>query len=129
MRIGRWAPVVGWMALIFFLSAQSQIPTPQQRWLDLFLEKAGHTLEFAILATLLTRALAPGRNARGRAFLLAVVFCWLYALSDEFHQSFVPGRTADWSDVLFDWGGAIGGAWLWIRRRAVGDQAAPSHQV
>ena len=129
MRIRRWAPVVGWMALIFFLSAQSQFPTPQQRWLDLLLEKAGHAFEYAILAALLTRALASGRNARGRAFLAAVVFSWLYALSDEFHQSFVPGRTAGWSDVLFDWIGAMGGAWLWIRRRAVCDNATQSREV
>jgi VanZ family protein len=129
MGIRRWAPVVGWMALIFFLSAQSQFPSPQQRWLDLFLEKAGHTIEFAILAALLTRALAPVRNVRGRAFLVAVAVSWLYALSDEFHQSFVPGRNAGWSDVLFDWIGAVGGAWLWTRHRAAGDKETQSRQV
>jgi VanZ family protein len=48
---------------------------------------------------------------------VAVFLAWLYALSDEFHQLYVPGRTADWTDILFDWLGAAVGAWLWWRWR------------
>jgi len=104
------------MALIFVLSAQAQLPTPETRWLDAVLEKSAHTFEFAVLAALLMRALAPRAAVRWRAFGLAVLLAWLYALADEFHQSFVPGRSADWMDILFDWLGAALGAGLWMYR-------------
>jgi VanZ family protein len=120
MKIGKWGPVVVWMAVIFFLSAQKQLPTPEQRWLDAILEKSAHTIEYAILAALLLRALEPEKRGRWRVFMLAVLGAWLYSLSDEFHQSFVPGRSADWSDIVFDWLGAgIGalvGLYLWNSR-------------
>jgi VanZ family protein len=116
-QIGKWGPVVAWMALIFYLSAQSQLPTPEQRWLDFVLEKSAHTFEFAVLAALLSRALAARPPVRGRSFMVVVLLAWLYALSDEFHQRYVPGRSADWIDVLFDWSGTVVGAWLWLRWR------------
>lgn len=105
------------MALIFFLSAQAQLPTPETRWLDFVLEKSAHTFEFAVLAALLMRALGSLELLRWRAYAVAVLLAWLYALSDEFHQSFVPGRAADWTDILFDWLGAVLGAGLWMYRR------------
>lgn len=115
--MNRWGPVIAWMALIFFLSAQAQLPTPETRWLDFVLEKSAHTFEFAVLAALLMRALGSLELLRWRAYGVAVLLAWLYALSDEFHQSFVPGRAADWTDILFDWLGAVLGAGLWMYRR------------
>jgi VanZ family protein len=102
------------MVLIFILSAQSQLPAPEQRWLDFLFEKSAHTFEFAVLGVLSLRALAAESSVNRRSFMVAVILAWLYALSDEFHQSFVPGRSADWIDVLFDWLGAVVGAWLWL---------------
>jgi VanZ family protein len=122
--LGRWGPVLIWMALIFFVSAQSQLPTPEQRWLDILLEKSGHTLEYAVLAVLLVRALDPAQTGRWRAFGVAVLIAWLYAISDEIHQMFVPGRSADWLDILFDWMGAMVATLLalalhvWARNRS-----------
>lgn len=113
MKLSRWAPVVGCMAVIYFLSSQTQLPTPEQRWLDYLLEKSAHGLEYAILAALVARAIGSEGAGRWHAFGLSVLVAWLYALSDEYHQSFVPGRAADWSDILFDWLGAVFGAWLW----------------
>ena len=113
MKLRTWGPVVVWMAVIFFLSAQSQLPTPAQRWLDILLEKTAHALEFAILAALVRRALGSAESRPRRTFGWAILIAWLYALSDEYHQSFVPGRAADWSDILFDWLGAVLGVWLW----------------
>lgn len=113
-KLRTWGPVVTWMALIFFLSAQAQLPTPEQHWLDVVLEKSAHTLEYAVLAALLSRALAASDGERRRAFGVAVLLAWLYALTDEFHQRFVPGRSADWSDIVFDWLGAVAGAGLWL---------------
>jgi VanZ family protein len=104
------------MALIFVLSAQSQLPTPEQRWVDFVLEKSAHFIEYAVLAALILRALDPPRTQRRHAFCAVIVITWLFALSDEFHQSFVPGREADWSDVMVDWVGATIGASLWTYR-------------
>jgi VanZ family protein len=110
------------MTIIFALSAQSQLPSPEERWLDFVIEKSAHFAEYVILAALLVRALDPLRVGRRRAFVIAVLIAWLYALSDEFHQLFVPGRAADWSDILVDWMGAVVGAWLgswyWADRRS-----------
>ena len=110
----RWGPAVAWMALIFALSAQSQLPSPEQRWLDFVIEKSAHTFEFSVLAVLLARALGGTGLSRRRIFFLAVGLTWLYALSDEFHQRFVPGRKADWNDVLVDWLAALLGAGLYL---------------
>ena len=117
------------MALIFILSAQAQLPTPEARWLDSVLEKSAHTFEFAVLAALLMRALGPGAAVRWRAFGAAVLLAWLYALSDEFHQSFVPGRSADWADIVFDWLGAVLGAGLWMYRQAVHQKRTWSKRI
>jgi VanZ family protein len=104
------------MLLIFVLSAQSQLPTPEQRWLDSLLEKSAHTFEFAVLGALMSRALMAEESPGWRATGMAVFLTWLYALSDEFHQRYVPGRSAHWLDIAFDWLGAIIGTWLWLRR-------------
>lgn len=122
------------MALIFVLSAQSQLPTPEQPWVDFLLEKSAHFFEFAVLAFLLVRAVDPVQLGRRRAFAVAVLIAWLYALTDEFHQSYVPGRDADWFDVVFDWAGAFVGAslglyWWTARKKRARKKRALSERV
>jgi VanZ family protein len=102
-----WLPVVAWMALIFSLSAQRDLPHPEAHWASLLISGGAHAFMFGILAMLWARALV-GRP-RTCAFCVTV----LYALSDEFHQLFVPGRTADPVDLLCDALGALAGLWLW----------------
>jgi len=108
-------PVVAWLGLIFFLSSRPDLPHPESGWLDNLFGMGAHTLEYGVLAALLSRALA----GRMRGGLLVFVLAFLYALSDEFHQSFVPGRTPDPLDLLFDSLGSLLGlaAWGWITRR------------
>lgn len=85
------------MALIFYLSAQSD-PGPDlpraARWL-------AHAGEFGLLTLLWAWALSPALRLR-RAALVAAAIAFAYAVSDEYHQSFVPGRDADPFDVLID---------------------------
>ena len=57
----------------------------------------------------------PGYAAETPGHAAAVLLTWLYALSDEFHQRYVPGRSAHWRDIFFDWLGALAGVWLWLR--------------
>lgn len=104
-----WAPVVAWMGLIFFLSAQPDLPHPEAGWADMLISSGAHAFVFGVLALLWARALGERRRALLAAFALTA----LYALSDEFHQAFVPGRHPDALDLLCDGGGALLGLWAW----------------
>lgn len=123
--IKRWGPVLAWMALIFVLSAQSQLPSPPPGWLDVFFEKSSHTFEYLVLGALVVRAMSGDRAPPARVWGLAILLTWLYALSDEFHQYFVPGRSADWVDVLFDWLGTVLGVGLWLQWQKKRRREAP----
>lgn len=130
------------MALIFTASADKQsyhhsstLFEPLLRWLfpaisPLTIEtlhhafrKTCHLAEYAILAWLMWRAVRqPARNDarpwRWDEAGLALVVVFAYAASDEFHQVFVPGRTAMVTDVLIDTtGGAVALAGLWVRSK------------
>jgi VanZ family protein len=113
-----WLPVGVWMALIFYLSSQPDLPHPESGWADLLFSSGAHLFMFGVLAVLWVRALGE----RSGGWLIALILTLLYALSDEFHQSFVPGRHADPLDVVCDaLGAALGlGLWCWLRRRLVG---------
>ena len=89
--------------MIFYLSAQSTLPRVVTRGEDVQ-DIIGHFLEYALLALLLRWALASAgvRHPARWAFVIAAA----YALSDEFHQYFVPGRHADPYDLMADAAGA-----------------------
>lgn len=103
----RWIPAMVWMGVIFALSAQPHLPSPPSPFWDKILEKGGHTLEYAVLASLLW--LATGQRRPFMVWAVAVV----YAISDEYHQSFVPGRDPDVVDALFDASGAALALLVW----------------
>ena len=73
------------------------------------LRKIGHLTEYAILAALLWRGLRGTFNTAGKTILAlsAFVVAAAFAASDEFHQSFVPSRTASVHDVMLDCIGAL----------------------
>jgi VanZ family protein len=77
-------------------------------------DKTGHSLAYAVLALLVVYALADGRlsGVTLRTTLLAIVIASLYGASDELHQRFVPGRSAELLDVRADAIGATMGAAL-----------------
>ncbi len=112
-----WLPVLVWMGIIFILSAQPSLPSLPDETADTILKKAGHFTEYAVLAALSARACSAGRPLRRGDLWRALLLTLFYAASDEFHQSFVPGRTAR----LFDCGvDALGAslallvmAWRW----------------
>ena len=113
-RAVRWVGVLAWMGLIFFLSAQPDLPHPSLGWLDLVISCGAHAFLYAVLALLLGWALALGRRPLPLALVLAV----LYGFSDEFHQAFVPGRHPDPLDIVCNTAGAATalGAWAWLSR-------------
>jgi len=134
-----WLPVLAWMIFIFIgstdlLSAEhtSRFIGPFLRWLapgisdatvasiQLVVRKGAHLTEYAILAALLSRALRLIQQQVGRAFLVSFLIAAVYAVLDEFHQSFVASRTGSPWDVLIDCAGALAGVliyWRAIRNR------------
>ena len=103
-----WLPPVLWMGVIFIVSAQPTLPHYPDTLLDFVLKKAAHTIEYGILTFLLWRALSRGRGALSRpALVIAFVVSVFYAASDEYHQTFVPGRNGTLVDVGIDAVGAL----------------------
>ena len=126
--VSKWMPVIAWMILIFAgssdaLSAEhtSRFIVPFLRWLDpqvslatiaaihLTVRKLGHFTEYAILAAFLWRGLRGTFSAVSSSALAMTAFLIAagFAASDEFHQSFVPTRTASPRDVMIDCLGAL----------------------
>lgn len=105
-----WLPWLGYMMIIFYFSSktgnQISLPTP---------DYVAHFLEYSGLGFLSARVLAHSRPdcQKSYIYISAVLFSMLYALSDEFHQSFVPGRTSSLSDLIADTLGASLGQGLW----------------
>src|SRR2546426_9574780 len=81
--------------------------------------KLAHFTEYLVLSVLLYRALRTGRGWNFRAAGLAFTIAGIYALSDEFHQWFVPGRTAAATDCLIDVSGAAAAQGLLAARARV----------
>ena len=137
-----WLPVFVWLGLIFLGSTDlmsaaqtSRIIGPILRWFnpDVTIEtiakvqfvvrKAAHLTEYAVLAILIWRALRRGGRGQMKMSILSLAVCFgcaLLAASDEFHQSFVPSRTASPIDVMIDICGALVGlaiCWALSMRR------------
>jgi VanZ family protein len=108
-----WGPVGLQMAIIFVASSIPNLG----RLPGGISDKSGHSIGYALLAGLFLRAFARGRlrDVTWRRASAAVILATLYGVSDEFHQVFVPGRSADRYDVLADCIGAtLGVAVGWL---------------
>lgn len=120
LKFADWAPPLMWMAGLFVLSTSlfsasntSKIIEPLLRWIfptapfasislmHAIIRKLAHFTNYAILFWLLIRGPLKGRP------YLALGCCITYALLDEGHQIFVPGRTASLYDVALDSSGAL----------------------
>ena len=80
-------------------------------------DKGAHVVAYGVLAAAFLYALHPiiHREDRLIAAVIVVLFCFLYGISDEFHQSFIPGRYVSGWDVAADGLGAllVAGFWYW----------------
>lgn len=92
--------LVLWCSLIFLLSSQSQLPGPEDKFADFLLKKIAHITVYAIMYLLAFRAFEL--KDQHKRYVVAFIFCVLYAISDELHQMFVPGRTPALRDIAFD---------------------------
>jgi VanZ family protein len=131
-RLLRWLPAIAWMALIFWFSSQSKLPRPDSDLLNLLMRKTAHFCEYGMLALSYHWALGGATiiptTRSGRRRLLALLLALLYAISDEYHQSWTPLRHPSPIDVLIDTAGAATALWLLPRiwRGARGDPGATS---
>jgi VanZ family protein len=136
-RIRRYGPLFVWMAFIFFASTgefsaanTSRIIGPLLRWFfpgisdenlafaHFLTRKAAHFTEYAILAWLAARAFttSPRPALHRRWFLISLALVVLYALSDEYHQSYVASRTASIYDSFIDMSGGLTALLLYALR-------------
>jgi VanZ family protein len=127
-RISRYLPVVLWMAFISFASTSgfsgvntSRFIRPFVLWLfpettdetlsiiHFIVRKVAHFVEYAVLGFLAARAFTTSSHEliRHRWFPLALVLIAVYALVDEFHQSYVPSRSASIYDSMVDTAGGL----------------------
>ncbi len=123
-----WLPVLLWMGLMFFGSTDlmssehtAQFLTPFLHWLkpnisaatlvqaQVLIRKAAHVTEYAILAGLIFRALRGLIGTFWLRAVLAFAAAMTFAVTDEFHQAFVPSRTSSLGDIFIDCAGAIAG--------------------
>ncbi len=104
-----WGPVGGYCLAIFL---QSSFSTPEEMPTFYLSDKLLHMAAYAVMAILFYRALGPhpSKNTPVKRAVFSIAFTVLYGISDEVHQSFVPGRSPEWLDVAADAAGAIVGA-------------------
>lgn len=101
----RWVPALSIMALIFFFSSLPSERIPYYGGWDYVIKKGSHALGYGLLGLSYYYAL-PRSLSRVYRLSLALIMAILFALSDEYHQSFVQGRTSSLGDVAIDSMGA-----------------------
>ena len=112
-------PAILYAALIFILSAISSIAPPPGFVLE---DKIYHFIEYGVFSSLLFLAFYHSRREflKKHVFLLSCIIGMGYGLSDEIHQSFVPGRSCEFLDFVADCLGIALvqiGIWFYLRKK------------
>ena len=110
----RWICVIIWMLVIFGFSSQPHSGEVTHQYLgdlNVPIRKAAHMTEYAILFLLTRWATIGTTDSAGMRRYLPLLWSIGYACTDEFHQNFVPGRSAQVSDVLVD---SVGVCLAWL---------------
>tara|TARA_Y100001001_G_C7890585_1_gene268046 strand:- start:255 stop:668 length:414 start_codon:yes stop_codon:yes gene_type:complete len=109
LSIGSGTAAIAWMGLIFYLSSLSGAEASQGlesgavSWLGDLRSYAAHIVLYAVLAALIQVALwGWSLELQLRWVIVAAVLASLFGISDEYHQSFVTGRSATLVDGLVD---------------------------
>jgi len=93
-KIIKFIPSFLWMAVIFYFSSRSTTGIGTNQTDRFLILKSFHLIEYSFLAFLLSIAIFKKK--------WVIIIAYLYAISDEFHQSLVPGRSARFRDTLID---------------------------
>ena len=123
-RILRWLPAVTMMVLIFIASATPGNEVPEFGTVDIAVKKGGHMVGYALLAIACFLAVYGDTKNVARSVVISLCISIVYAVSDEYHQSFTPGRFPSVVDIGIDAAGAligVGVAALIVRLRSKND--------
>ena len=109
-----WLPIILYCLLIYL---QSSRPAPENLSGLPHLDKFLHLAAYAVLSALFLRALKTlsTRENLKRAMMLSIFLSTLYGITDEFHQYFVPARSAELADVFADMTGSVLGAFIYLK--------------
>lgn len=124
--ISRLWPAVAVMSVIFIASGIPGSDLPQFGFWDTIVKKGGHMTGYAMLAASYMYAIHRAKSVKPPQLLAAFCLTILYAVSDEWHQSFTPGRSPSFLDVIIDGAGGLIGLALWalIQIHVAGRQGA-----
>ncbi|GIK84044.1 MAG: teicoplanin resistance protein VanZ [Patescibacteria group bacterium] len=102
--LSAFVPPTLWAIIIFLFSSQTTLPGFEESAYDFIFKKLAHITVYLVLYLLVFRAVKLTSNEKNKNTLLLVpiTICLLYAISDEFHQSLVPGRYATLRDIGYD---------------------------
>lgn len=100
----KFVPALLWMSLIFYLSSRSTAGVGYTGFERFLLFKTLHIIEYAILAILIYYPI--------RRYNTTIIYSYLYAVTDEIHQNFTPGRGPKLTDTLFDLIGILVGIYF-----------------
>ena len=122
-RLIKWFLVISWMIIIFILSSEPNSGTHTYNiigkifpnikestvieTINFCIRKGAHFIEYFILSILVYTLLKEYTKEKKKTILLCIIICFLYSITDEFHQSFIPGRTGIFTDCLVDTSGSI----------------------
>ncbi len=135
-----WTIVIIWMAVIFYLSHQTASESSElstgfmslminifsnvfpldvpEELLHFWIRKSAHFTAYLLLGIFVIQALFRQGKWK-KDSIVAIIVCVVYAISDEIHQVFIPGRSGEVRDVLIDSSGAIVGIILYIFVRLI----------
>ncbi len=104
LLLNAFLPPFIWAGTIFMFSSFSQLPGPEQAYADFILKKIAHMLVYGVLYALVLRGtvLVTSSKDTEQRLVIPLLITMLYAISDEFHQSLVPGRSATLRDIGYD---------------------------
>lgn len=98
-----WLPPLVWAGVIFTFSSLKVYPSSTIDWQDFFVKKAAHVIEYSILYVLLYRAFINSTAlTKKQTLFLTLILVIVYAITDEIHQSFTPGREPRARDIIID---------------------------
>jgi VanZ family protein len=101
-----WLPPILWALLIFTFSSNPTGKVSSNYWFDFVVKKIVHVVEYGIFALFIYRGLLNSGIDKKSSGYWAVFLSFIYGATDEFHQSFTPGREPTIRDIIFDTIGA-----------------------
>jgi len=102
--------------LLLWLKPDISLDTIAQ--IHFLVRKIAHLTEYAILAILLMRALCERATSLWRGAAVVLIVAVLFALADEYHQSFVASRTSSLGDAAIDSAGVLLGIFIYQARHS-----------